>query len=187
MIHEACRQAATWPGALRVAVNVSPLQFRNPGFANIIFQAIGRSGLAPQRLEVEITESIFLESAEATLAMLHRLRALGVRVALDDFGTGYSSLSYLRSFPFDKIKIDRSFVTNINATHGDAAIVHAIVDLANALGMETTAEGVEDEQQLAELRHQGCSSIQGYLMSRPVPASRVVPMLVEDQRVRDVA
>ncbi|WP_156680148.1 putative bifunctional diguanylate cyclase/phosphodiesterase [Sphingomonas profundi] len=187
VIHEACRQAMTWPGALRVAVNVSPLQFRNPGLANIIFQAIGRSGLPPARLEIEITESIFLDSADATLAMLHRLRTLGIRIALDDFGTGYSSLSYLRSFPFDKIKIDRSFVTDINATQSAAAIVHAIVDLARALGMETTAEGVEDERQLTELRQQGCSSIQGYLMSRPIPAGEVVDMLLREAGTRRVA
>ena len=187
VIHEACRQAMTWPGELRVAVNVSPLQFRNPGLANIIFQAIGRSGLPPHRLEIEITESIFLESAEVTLAMLHRLRTLGIRIALDDFGTGYSSLSYLRSFPFDKLKIDRSFVTDINATHSAAAIVHAIVDLAKALGMETTAEGVEDEDQLTELRLQGCSSIQGYLLSRPIHASEVVALLLKEAGTRKVA
>ncbi len=187
VIHEACRQAMTWPGELRVAVNVSPLQFRNTGLADIIVQALARSGLAPPRLEIEITESIFLDSADTTLAMLHRLRKLGIRIALDDFGTGYSSLSYLRSFPFDKIKIDRSFVNDINATQSAAAIVHAIVDLAKALGMETTAEGVEDEGQLSELRSQGCSSIQGFLLSRPVHAGEVIAMLMREQGMRRVA
>ena len=173
VIHEACREAASWGHDLKVAVNVSPLQFRSSGFANIVFQALARTGIAPARLEIEITESIFLEGAEQTIALLHRLRAMGVRIALDDFGTGYSSLSYLRSFPFDKIKIDRSFVTNVALDASAAAIVHAIVDLAAALHMETTAEGVEDEAQLAELRQQGCSSIQGFLFSRPVHASAV--------------
>ncbi|TVV76873.1 EAL domain-containing protein [Sphingomonas solaris] len=187
VIHEACRQAMTWPGTLRVAVNVSPLQFRNTGLADIIVQALAHSGLPPSRLEIEITESIFLGSTETTLAMLHHLRALGIRIALDDFGTGYSSLSYLRRFPFDKIKIDRSFVTDINLTQSAAAIVHAIVDLARALGMETTAEGVEDEAQLAELRHQGCSSIQGFLLSRPIHADDVVTMVTRQPGTRRAA
>ncbi|MEH3048495.1 putative bifunctional diguanylate cyclase/phosphodiesterase [Sphingomonas adhaesiva] len=168
VMHEACRVAAAWPDHVRVAVNVSPLQFRNPGFQAIVLQALARSGLAPKRLEVEITESIFIDGEENVTSVLHRLRAMGVRVALDDFGTGYSSLSYLRSFPFDKIKIDRSFVTGIAGDRGATAIVRAIVDLANALDMETTAEGVEDDAQLASLRRQGCSSIQGFLFSRPL-------------------
>jgi EAL domain-containing protein (putative c-di-GMP-specific phosphodiesterase class I) len=162
---------------VRIAVNVSPLQFRNSGFSNIVFQALSRSGLAPNRLEIEITESIFLEGTTSTLDLLHRLRALGVRIALDDFGTGYSSLSYLRSFPFDKIKIDRSFVTSVAQDNGAAAIVRAIVGLATAFHMETTAEGVEDESQLAELKSQGCSSIQGYLFSRPIRAAEVFSLL----------
>ena len=177
VIHEACRQAMDWPDHLRVAVNVSPLQFRNRGLASVIFQALSRTGLAPARLEVEITESIFLEGADETVALLHKLRALGIRIALDDFGTGYSSLSYLRSFPFDKIKIDRSFITAIAQDSSAAAIVHAIVELASALKMDTTAEGVEDEDQLAELRAQGCGSIQGFLFSRPVRASELGAML----------
>jgi diguanylate cyclase (GGDEF)-like protein len=177
VLHEACREAMQWPGELRVAVNVSPLQFRNSGFANIVFQALSRSGLPADRLEIEITESIFLEGTATILALLHRLRALGVRIALDDFGTGYSSLSYLRSFPFDKIKIDRSFVTNVAQDEGAAAIVRAIVDLATAFHMETTAEGVEELSQLEKLRTQGCSSIQGYFFSRPVRAADVHKML----------
>jgi diguanylate cyclase (GGDEF)-like protein len=177
VLHEACREAINWPGKLRVAVNVSPLQFRNSGLSNIVFQALTRSGLPPSRLEIEITESVFMEGTTSTLELLHRLRALGVRIALDDFGTGYSSLSYLRSFPFDKIKIDRSFVTSVAQDEGAAAIVRAIVDLATAFHMETTAEGVEDLGQLEKLRNQGCSSIQGFLFSRPVRASDVMQML----------
>jgi diguanylate cyclase (GGDEF)-like protein len=176
--HEACRQAQGWPKPMRVAVNVSPVQFRQPGLANSIVQALATSGLPAQRLEVEITESVFLDDSGATQAMLHRLRSLGVRIALDDFGTGYSSLSYLRSFPFDKLKIDKSFITELLTRSGAPAIVRAITSLADALGMETTAEGVEDEGQLAELRLQGCSSVQGYLFSSPVPAGDVAALLV---------
>lgn len=182
VMHEACRQAASWPDHIRVAVNVSPLQFRAAGFADVIFQALAVSGLPPARLEVEITESVFLDGEETVVALLHRLRAMGVRVALDDFGTGYSSLSYLRSFPFDKIKIDKSFVDTVASDTSSAAIVSAIVDLATALHMETTAEGVEDSDQLARLRGQGCSSIQGYLFSRPIEAGMVAGMIANPMR-----
>jgi diguanylate cyclase (GGDEF)-like protein len=178
-LHEACRQAVDWPDHIRVAVNVSPLQFRNSGFQAIVLQALARSGLDPRRLELEITESVFLDGEGPVVALLHQLRALGIRVALDDFGTGYSSLSYLRSFPFDKIKIDRSFITSINDDPSAAAIVRAIVDLANALHMETTAEGVEDKEQLACLRGEGCGNIQGYFFSRPVTGDRIAAMLVD--------
>ncbi len=177
VMHEACRQATAWPEHIRVAVNVSPLQFRSSGFQAVILQALARSGLPPNRLEVEITESVFLDGEAPVIALLHGLRAMGVRVALDDFGTGYSSLSYLRSFPFDKIKIDRSFVTHVAEDSSSAAIVRAIVDLAHALNMETTAEGVEDGDQLERLRGQGCSSIQGYFFSPPVEGSIVAALL----------
>jgi diguanylate cyclase (GGDEF)-like protein len=181
VIQEACRQARAWPEDVRVAVNVSSVQFRRPGLQNVILQALAASGLEPKRLEVEITESIFLESLDSTLAVLHALRALGVRIALDDFGTGYSSLSYLQSFPFDKIKIDRSFIEQLLTRSGASAIVRAITDLARALGMETTAEGVEDSEQLAELRRHGCGSVQGYLFSRPLDA-RAAKALLEASR-----
>ncbi len=170
VIQQACREARQWPDDVRVAVNVSSVQFRKPGLEAVLLRAIAASGIEPGRLELEITESIFLESSEATLSVLHSLRALGVRIALDDFGTGYSSLRYLQSFPFDKIKIDRSFIEQLLTRHGSSAIVRAITDLARSLGMETTAEGVEDAEQLAELRRHGCSSVQGYLFSRPVDA-----------------
>ncbi|QQV76220.1 EAL domain-containing protein [Sphingomonas aliaeris] len=179
VMHEACRQAADWPSHVRVAVNVSPLQFRNSGFSNIIFQALTRSGLPANRLEIEITESVFLEGEDGVLQVLHQLRGMGVRIALDDFGTGYSSLSYLRSFPFDKIKIDKSFVDRVAQDESSAAIVLAIVDLAKALKMETTAEGVEDRDQLDQLRGQGCSSIQGYWFSRPVEGGAVLDLIAE--------
>ncbi|WP_426263622.1 putative bifunctional diguanylate cyclase/phosphodiesterase [Sphingomonas sp. PWP1-2] len=177
VMQEACRQATAWPAHVRVAVNVSPLQFRNSSFPSVIFQALSHSGLSPDRLEIEITESVFLDGETTVVTLLHKLRAMGVRIALDDFGTGYSSLSYLRSFPFDKIKIDKSFVDAVAEDRSAAAIVRAIVDLATALHMETTAEGVEDRDQLSELRGQGCSSIQGYLFSRPIEGNMVAAMI----------
>ncbi|RST32286.1 EAL domain-containing protein [Sphingomonas ginkgonis] len=176
-LRQACHEATRWPDHVRVAVNVSSVQFHRPGLQEIIVQALGQSGLAPERLEIEITESIFLEGSEATLKLLHTLRTLGIRIALDDFGTGYSSLSYLQSFPFDKLKIDRSFIQNLLTRPGASAVVRAITDLAHALGMETTAEGVEERGQLAELRNQGCSSVQGFLFSKPMQAAEIIRLL----------
>jgi diguanylate cyclase (GGDEF)-like protein len=176
-LREACREAVKWPEDIRVAVNVSSVQFQREGLNRIIVQALAASGLAPQRLEVEITESIFLESSEATLGVLHALRQLGVRIALDDFGTGYSSLGYLQCFPFDKIKIDRTFINDLLLRDGAIAVVRAITDLAAALGMETTAEGVENTEQLQQLRLQGCTSVQGFLFSRPVRAAEAADLI----------
>jgi len=178
-LQEACRQATSWPDHVRIAVNVSPVQLQRPGLAEVIMQALAKSRLRPDRLEVEITESVFLAGTEATMKLLHSLRSIGVRIALDDFGTGYSSLSYLQSFPFDKLKIDRSFIQNLLVRPGAVAVVRAITDLAGALGMETTAEGVEEDSQLAELRNQGCSSVQGFLFAKPMPAGQVLKLLVE--------
>jgi len=179
-LREACRGAAGWPDHIRVAVNASSVQFHRGGFHETVVQALGGSGLDPSRLEIEITESIFLEGSEATLKLLHGLRGLGVRVALDDFGTGYSSLSYLQSFPFDKLKIDRSFIQNILTRPGASAIVRAITDLARALGIETTAEGVEETAQLNELRAHGCTSVQGFLFAEPMPKREVAKLLASD-------
>ena len=183
----ACREAAQWPDGIRVAVNVSSIQFSHPALAETVLSALAGGGLSPDRLEIELTESIFLEGDEATLANLHRLRALGVRIALDDFGTGYSSLSYLQSFPFDKLKIDQSFIRNLLARPGASAVVRAIIELAAALGMETTAEGVEDPAQLEELRLQGCSTVQGYLFSRPINAQAVQALLAKQDSGQKVA
>ncbi len=177
VMREACRHAARWPDHVRIAVNVSPAQFVRPGLSDVVMQALAGSGIAPERLELEITESIFLEGSDSTLQVLHSLRALGVRIALDDFGTGYSSLSYLQSFPFDKIKIDRSFIQDLLTRPGASAIVQAITGLANALGMETTAEGVEESGQVSALRDHGCTSVQGYLFSVPVDSSDVDALL----------
>ncbi|WP_308462142.1 putative bifunctional diguanylate cyclase/phosphodiesterase [Sphingomonas citri] len=177
VIREACRIACDWPDHVRIAVNVSPVQFRNPGLSAVILQALAESGLAPERLELEITESLFIDNPQTTLASLHSLRNLGVRVALDDFGTGYSSLSYLRSFPFDKIKIDRSFIIDLLNSDGATAIIKSITTLAEALGMETTAEGVENAGQLDILRAQGCSHIQGYYFSKPIGVTEITALM----------
>ena len=186
-LREACRKASEWPENVRVAVNVSPIQFHRGGLHETIVQALAASGLAPERLEIEITESVFLDGGDSTLKLLHSLRSIGVRVALDDFGTGYSSLSYLQSFPFDKIKIDRSFIENLLTRPGATAIVAAITELAHALGMETTAEGVEDNAQLAELRSHGCSSVQGFLFAKPMRAKEVARLFRDEDRARNVA
>jgi diguanylate cyclase (GGDEF)-like protein len=179
VIREACNRAASWPEHVRIAVNVSPIQFHRGVLHETILRALADSGLAAHRLEAEITESVFLEGSDTTLRLLHALRALGVRIALDDFGTGYSSLSYLQSFPFDKLKIDRSFIQNLLTRRGAPAIVRAITELAHALDMEVTAEGVEETAQLTELRTYGCSSVQGYLFAEPMTASDVEQLFRE--------
>jgi diguanylate cyclase (GGDEF)-like protein len=183
-IREACATAASWPEELKVAVNLSPAQFRNPGLLQVIVAALGNSGLPPDRLELEITETILLQDSEATLATLYRLRELGVRVAMDDFGTGYSSLSYLQSFPFDKIKIDRSFVKDIAASAGSLNIVRAVAALAKGLGMTATAEGVETKEQLDTIRSEGCSEMQGFLFSQPLPAADIERLFLSELRRR---
>lgn len=179
VLREACHQASTWPDDVTVAVNVSPKQFAASGITSTVLSALSASGLPPHRLELEITESIFIADVDATLATLHSLRNLGVKIALDDFGTGYSSLSYLRSFPFDKVKIDRSFVEDLGTSTSGHAMIRAITTLANALGMETLAEGVEDIAQFEVLEREGCQNIQGYLFSRPVAADAVAVLLRE--------
>ncbi|WP_299309380.1 EAL domain-containing protein [uncultured Croceicoccus sp.] len=181
VVEEACRQAKHWPGDLSVAVNISPRQFAAPNLIERIKVSIAASGIEPHRLELEITESVFIADVETTLATLHELRQLGVQIALDDFGTGYSSLSYLRSFPFDKVKIDRSFVSDLASGGNGHAIIRAITTLARALGMETLAEGVEHHEQLAILRREGCESIQGFLLSRPMPARDIEAWLSLDE------
>ncbi|WOH69478.1 EAL domain-containing protein [Bradyrhizobium sp. BWA-3-5] len=169
----ACKEAASWPGNIRLAVNVSPIQFRSGTLALKVMAALAESGLASSRLELEITEAVLIRDDEAALAVLHDLRAIGVRIALDDFGTGYSSLSYLQRFPFDKIKIDRCFISDIAEPEGSSCIVQAVVNIAAERHMTTTAEGVETEQQRELLRELGCSEIQGYLFSPPKPAAEI--------------
>jgi diguanylate cyclase (GGDEF)-like protein len=171
VINEACKTAVTWPKTIRVAVNISPIQFRNRTLLPCVRKALTRTGLEPSRLELELTESALLHENETTLTALHELRELGVRIALDDFGTGYSSLSYLRSFPFDKIKIDQSFVRDLSTRPDCMIIVQSVVWLGRGFGMSITAEGVETEEQLAHIRAAGCTEAQGYLLGRPQPAS----------------
>jgi diguanylate cyclase (GGDEF)-like protein len=169
----ACAEAAGWPDGVRVAVNISPVQFRSRTLALKVAAALAASGLPASRLELEITETVLIRDDAAALATLHQLRALGVRIALDDFGTGYSSLSYLQRFPFDKIKIDRCFVNEIASPEGSSSIVQAVVTIAHARHMTTTAEGVETEQQKQLLRSLGCTEMQGFLFSRARPAEEI--------------
>jgi predicted signal transduction protein with EAL and GGDEF domain len=186
VIRQACLTAAQWPDHLHVAVNISASQFRSAGLMPVILGALGASGLKPTRLEIEITETVLLEGKETTLTILHQLRALGVRIAMDDFGTGYSSLTYLQSFPFDKIKIDRSFVKDITENAGSLNIVRAVASLANGMGMTATAEGVETNEQLDRITAEGCTEMQGYLFSRPLPARDIERLFLSRQKA-DVA
>ena len=177
ILRQACREAAQWREGMRVAVNISAAQFKGNRLAEMVISALAASGLPPTQLELEITESVLLEETEATLKTLHQLRSFGLRVSLDDFGTGYSSLSYLRSFPFDKIKIDRSFVGEVTASANGAAIVRAIAGLGASLGMEITAEGVETQEQLDLVRREGCTEVQGYYFSPPRPAGDLADLM----------
>ncbi len=183
VLKRACRDAAGWPGHVKVAVNLSPLQFRNLRLGDEVAAALASSGLPAERLELEITESMLLQDSEATLSILHEIRALGVRVSMDDFGTGYSSLGYLRLFPFDKIKIDQSFVRNLHVGRDSLAIIRAVVTLGRSLGIGVVAEGVETQEQFETLRLEGCHQVQGYLFSRPKPAE-AVPGLIEQHATR---
>ena len=177
MLRRACMDAALWPDDVRVAVNLSPAQFRTSNLLLIAMDALKQSGLSPKRLELEITETLLLEKSEQVLASLHALRALGVRISMDDFGTGYSSLSYLRSFPFDKIKIDQSFVRDLDANRDAQAIIRSIASLGMGLGVTITAEGVETKAELSCLRAEGCHEGQGFLFSRARPNAEVVELL----------
>jgi diguanylate cyclase (GGDEF)-like protein len=181
LLGEACREAADWPVSWHVAVNVSPVQLRTDGFIDSVRGALAQSGLDPQRLELEITESVLLSDTAETLITLERLRAMGVRLALDDFGTGYASLGYLQKFCFDKVKIDRSFVRNLGVDDNAAAIVRAVIGLCDALGMSTIAEGVENVEQVAMLWAQGCREAQGFLYWAAMPA-HALHRIIEQQR-----
>lgn len=177
VLRQACAEAAKWPATIKVAVNLSPVQFKRQGLLDSVLAALAASGLSPERLELEITEMALLQEGETTLATLHYLRSLGIRIAMDDFGTGYSSLSYLRSFPFDKIKIDRSFIKSLSSGGDASAIVRTVTRLANDLGISSTAEGVERPEDLDFLRENGCTEIQGYLIS-PAATALAVPGLL---------
>jgi len=179
VIRQACADAARWPGSVRVAINLSPLQLLNPRLVPVIVNSLAASGLPATRMEIEITESVLMQNTETTLSALHQLRDLGIRISMDDFGTGYSSLSNLRLFPFDKIKIDRTFVSGLPEDDNSAAIVRAVAALANSLNMSTTAEGVETAEQAERCQRLGCTEIQGFYFSHPCTAEHVAHFLSE--------
>ncbi len=177
VLAQACTDAMGWPPEVRLSVNVSPVQLARRGLAHAVMNALNASGLTAKRLDLEITEGVLLESTEQTLSILHQLRDLGVGVSMDDFGTGYSSISYLRRFPFDKIKIDQSFVRDLGQSEDAVAIIRAVISLGRSLGMRTTVEGVETPEQMQFVRSEGCDEIQGYLLSRPQPINELAQLL----------
>src|SRR6476646_1010897 len=180
MLRTACAEARKWPSDIRIAVNLSPVQFRTPNLYDAVMDALSCSGLSADRLELEITESALLSNQDSTV--LQQLRALGVRIAMDDFGTGHSSLAYLRSFPFDKIKIDRCFIHDLSTKKDCRAIISAVAQLANSLGIETTAEGVETQEELDYLKRSGCTEGQGHFFSKAMPAKDVYAMIAADKK-----
>jgi EAL domain-containing protein (putative c-di-GMP-specific phosphodiesterase class I) len=184
VLRTACREAATWPTEISIAVNVSPRQLRDPGFIVTLVSALTQANLAPERLELEVTETVFLELTGTTQKVLHQIQSLGVKLAMDDFGTGYSSLGYLRRADFDTLKIDRSFVSSISAQNPEStAIIRAVVALAGSMGMKTVAEGVSTEEQLQLVRQLGCDKVQGFIFSRPVSGATVKSMLRQNRNL----
>ncbi|WP_407176800.1 EAL domain-containing protein [Bradyrhizobium sp. STM 3562] len=177
ILREACREAASWPKPLQIAVNLSPAQFMHGDLVGLVHSILIETGLAPGRLELEITEGVLIEDFDRGLALLRRLKALGVRVSMDDFGSGYSSLSYLQAFPFDKIKIDRAFVINLGRNPQSAAIVRAVIDLGHGMEMSLVAEGVETPEQLGFLASEGCDAVQGYLIGKPLPIAQYAALV----------
>jgi diguanylate cyclase (GGDEF)-like protein len=177
VLREACREAASWPDSLKVAVNVSAVQFKGRNLTEVVKQALRQAGLAADRLELEITESVLVDDVEGAILLLHEIKELGVRISMDDFGTGYSSLSYLSRFPFDKIKIDQTFVRDLGKKADCMAIIRAVTGLCDSLGVTANAEGLETEEQLRLLRAECCSEVQGYLISRPRPPSELPELL----------
>jgi EAL domain-containing protein (putative c-di-GMP-specific phosphodiesterase class I) len=177
VLRQACLEAARWPGQTRVAVNLSPMQFQRSAIVDIVVSALRESRLEPSRLELELTEGVVMRDTGEVLATMRRLRAMGVRLALDDFGTGYSSLSYLRSFPFDKVKVDGSFLADLQGDGG--TIIRAVLGLCRHLDLDTLVEGVETDEQLDWLRREGCTEVQGHYFSPPRPASGVAEIIGE--------
>ncbi len=177
VLHTACREAASWPVPVSIAVNISPMQFRGDKLMASVVSALAASGLDPKRLELEITEGSLLDNTDTVLQVLQQIKTLGVSISMDDFGTGYSSLSYLQKFPFDKIKIDQSFIRTSDHSEGSVAIMRAVTALGKSLGMKTIAEGVETTEQLARVRAQGCGAVQGYLTGRPLGATAAAALM----------
>jgi EAL domain-containing protein (putative c-di-GMP-specific phosphodiesterase class I) len=182
VLREACREAASWPAHLKVAVNISPQQVKSTDLPKLVQQVLRETALSPSRLELEITESIFIDDFARALSILMRLKVLGVGIALDDFGTGYSSLSYLHAFPFGQIKVDRSFVANLGVDARSDAIMRAIMSMAKSLGIAVLAEGVETEQQWSWLSESGCDAVQGFLIGRPQPRQAILSTMPADSR-----
>jgi diguanylate cyclase (GGDEF)-like protein len=187
ILRSACAQAARWPDQIKVAVNVSPMQFRKGSVLQSVINGIAAAGISPNRLELEITESALMDDSEETLALLERLHAFGVKIAMDDFGTGYSSLAYLRKFPFDKIKIDRSFVSGVTNDESGLAIIRAVCGLGRSLGLATTAEGVETKDQLELVRHEGCTEAQGFLFGAAIEPEEIAAFLRRANRTEEAA
>jgi diguanylate cyclase (GGDEF)-like protein len=183
VLRQACAEATNWPTDISVSVNLSPVQFRYEGLVKTVSDVLAETGLSPNRLELEITESVLLDKTNSNLATLNQLRDLGVRISLDDFGTGYSSLSYLRTFHFDKIKVDQSFIHDLSARGDNLAIVRAIADIGVSFGIATTAEGVETEEQMRYLRQEGYTEVQGYLFGKPSPASVIRAVVADRSRI----
>jgi EAL domain-containing protein (putative c-di-GMP-specific phosphodiesterase class I) len=177
VLREACREAATWNNGHKIAVNLSPVQLGNADVADLVHRVLLDTGLSPHRLELEITESTIIGDKERALQTLRRIKAFGVTIAIDDFGTGYSSLETLRAFPFDKIKLDRSFMSEVEASPEAKAIIRAILALGQTLRVPVLAEGVETRSQLDILLDEGCDEAQGYFLGRPVPVERIRPDL----------
>jgi EAL domain-containing protein (putative c-di-GMP-specific phosphodiesterase class I) len=187
VIRQACHDAAKWPDHIRVAVNLSPTQLSSKNLLPTVLSALATSGLPAERFELEITEAVLMQNTESTLNALHQLRSLGISISMDDFGTGYSSLSYLSSFPFDRIKIDRSFINGLGSGPESAAIVKAVAGLAESLCMTTTAEGVETQTQLDHVRQLGCTDVQGFFYSEPLPAGDLATMFSRPPRRKNAA
>jgi EAL domain-containing protein (putative c-di-GMP-specific phosphodiesterase class I) len=177
ILREACKEAASWAEPLRVAVNISPIQFHHGDLPNLVHTVLLETGLKPERLELEITEGVLIDDFARAVSILRKLKSLGIHIALDDFGSGYSSLSYLHAFPFEKIKIDRVFVGDLEHNHHSMAIVRAIVTLGHNLNIPILAEGVETESQLKFLAQEGCDEVQGYLTGRPYPIETYAEMV----------
>jgi EAL domain-containing protein (putative c-di-GMP-specific phosphodiesterase class I) len=184
ILRAACREAASWPRNLQIAVNLSPVQFRHGDLAGLVHTVLLETGLSPDRLELEVTEGVLIDDFSRAVSILRRLKSLGVRIAMDDFGTAYSSLSYLQSFPFDKIKIDQAFISNVERNRQSAAIARAVIALARVLGLPVLAEGVETKEQLAFLAREGCDEVQGYLIGRPRPIAEYGEVLARQPRAR---
>jgi diguanylate cyclase (GGDEF)-like protein/PAS domain S-box-containing protein len=184
ILRTACREAAAWPRPLQIAVNLSPVQFRHGDVAGLVHTVLLETGLSPDRLELEVTEGVLIDDFSRAVSILRRLKSLGVRIAMDDFGTAYSSLSYLQSFPFDKIKIDQAFISNVERNRQSAAIARAVIALARVLGLPVLAEGVETKEQLAFLAREGCDEVQGYLIGRPRPIAEYAALVGRRPRAR---